>query len=66
MRLVPHTGVFQITRGTTNCPAYTVLSDMGVTDDQLKEAWGKDLFEINKQAGLNGKARAAADSIYNM
>lgn len=66
MRLVPHTGVFQITRGTTNCPAYTVLSDMGVTDDQMKEAWGKDLFEINKQAGLNGKARAAADSIYNM
>lgn len=66
MRLIPNTGIFQIRRGTANCPAYTVLHDMGITDDQLKEAWGKELFETNKQAGTGDKARQAADRIYNL
>lgn len=65
MRLMPKTGVFQINRGTTNAPAYAVLKDMGVTDEQMQDAWGKELFEKNKAAGAGEKARAAADKIYN-
>lgn len=64
MELNPSSGVFRITRGTTNAPAYTVLKDMGVSDEQLQAAWGKELFEINRSAGMNAKARTAADNIY--
>lgn len=66
MKMQPKTGIFQISRSTTNCPAYTVLRDMGVTDDQMREAWGDELFEKNKLAGTGEKARIAADKVYNM
>lgn len=66
MILNPNTGVFTIRRGTTNAPAYTVLRDMGVTDDQMKSAWGEDIFNTNRDAGTTNKARDAADKIYNM
>lgn len=65
MRLLPKTGVFQISRGTQNAPAYTVFHDMGISDDQMREAWGDELFEKNKEAGSGEKARIAADKIYN-
>lgn len=66
MFLTPETGIFKIKRGTTSCPAYTVLKDLGVTDDQMEEAWGKELFDKNKLAGTDEKARQAAVKIYNM
>lgn len=66
MILNPKSGVFQIRRGTANAPAYTVLHDLGVTDDQMKEAWGDDIFLANKKAGTGDKAVAAASKIYNM
>lgn len=66
MRLIPSTGIFQISRGTTNCPAYTVLHDLGVTDEQMQKAWGEELFKKNKEAGSGEKARIAANKIYNM
>lgn len=65
MSLNPKTGVFRMTRGTTNAPAYTVLRDMGVTDDQMKEAWGQEIFDNNKKAGFGDKARIAADRLYS-
>lgn len=66
MFLTPETGIFKIKRGTTSCPAYTVFKDLGVTDDQMQQAWGKELFEKNKRAGTDDKARQAANKIYNM
>lgn len=66
MFLQPNTGIFKIKRETTSVPAYTVFHDMGVTDDQMKEAWGQELFDKNKAAGSDEKAIAAANKIYNM
>lgn len=66
MFLTPETGIFKIKRGTTSCPAYTVFKDLGVTDDQMQEAWGQELFEKNKKAGTDEKSRIAANKIYNM
>lgn len=66
MRLIPKTGIFQVSRGSVNCPAYTVFQDMGISDDQMLQAWGKELFDKNKAAGSGEKARQAADRIYNM
>lgn len=66
MFLVPSTGMFMINRKTVNCPAYAVLKDMGVSDDQMREAWGDELFLKNKAAGEAEKARQSASRIYNM
>ena len=65
MRMVPRTGVFEMTRGTSKAPAYTVLKDMGVTDDQMKAAWGDALYSINRDAGMSTRARQQADRFYN-
>jgi len=66
MFLQPNTGIFKIKRETTSVPAYTVFRDMGITDDQMKEAWGQELFDKNKAAGSDEKASIAAKKIYNM
>ena len=61
----PSTGVFQFRKGTLNVPAYTVLKDYGITDDQLKNAWGDELWKMNMNAASNQRARSAADKFYN-
>lgn len=66
MFLQPNTGIFKIKRNTTSVPAYTVFHDMGITDEQMKEAWGQELFDKNKAAGSDEKASIAANKIYNM
>ena len=66
MFLQQNTGVFKIKRGTTTAPAYAVFRDMGITDDQIEQAWGKELFQKNQAAGSGEKARQAASKIYNM
>ena len=65
MELSPSTGIFKIRKGTSTCPAYTVMKDLGVTDDQMLKAWGQELFDKNKAAGEGEKAIAAANKIYN-
>lgn len=65
MKFTPSKGLFQMNRGTANAPAYTVLKDLGVTDQQMQASWGKDLFNLNKQYGTGQKARIAANRIYN-
>ena len=65
MRFVPSKGLFQINRGTANAPAYTVMKDLGVTDQAMEQAWGKQLFKLNKQYGSGQKARISANKIYN-
>jgi len=66
MVMNPKTGVFNIRRGTTNAPAYTVLHDMGVKDEEMRAAWGDDIFEANRKAGVGDKAVGLASRIYNM
>lgn len=66
MYLQPNTGIFKIKRNTASVPAYTVFRDMGITDAQMKEAWGQELFDKNKAAGSDEKSALAANKIYNM
>lgn len=66
MSMNPKTGVFTIGQATTNAPAYAVLHDMGVTDDQMKSAWGQEIFDVNKAAGSSTRGQAAASKLYSM
>lgn len=65
MKFVPSKGIFYMNRGTANAPAYTVLKDLGVSDQQMRKSWGQQLYNKNKEYGLGQKARIAADRIYN-
>jgi DNA-directed RNA polymerase subunit beta' len=40
-------GVFILKRGTANIKLYPILRDLGVTDQQIRSAWGEDLLRSN-------------------
>lgn len=50
VRMDPETGVFRLRLGSSNIKLYSLLSALGYSDDQLKEKWGTDIFEINKDS----------------
>ena len=55
MIFLPDKRQFQIEWNKAHLPAYPILSTMGVTDEQLQKAWGKDILEANKKArGVEG------------
>lgn len=47
--LDPTSGVFRIQLGQAQIPLLPVLRAMGVTDSQLREAWGNDLTAVNME-----------------
>lgn len=42
-------GEIHMKLGSRKIPLYSVLSSMGVSDDQMKKAWGEDAFEASKK-----------------
>lgn len=46
--LDPTTGQYRLKIGTSNLHAYSVFKDMGVTDEELEQRWGKQVLELNK------------------
>lgn len=56
----PKTGVFNIEIAKTSVPLLSVLRAMGAKDQQIREAWGNELYAQN-----NGKANPAdIDKLY--
>lgn len=49
LSLEPTRGIFLIEYGTTTMPLLPLLESLGVTDQQLEQAWGKDLLAANKK-----------------
>lgn len=45
----PETGVFKMKFGQASLPAADVLGILGVTDDQMQEYWGDDIYYANVQ-----------------
>jgi DNA-directed RNA polymerase beta subunit/DNA-directed RNA polymerase beta' subunit len=48
----PENGVFKISRNTANIKLYPVLRDLGISDESMRSAWGKDLFESNVRSSV--------------
>lgn len=46
--LDPASGIYKLNIGQSSSNLYSILHDMGVSDDQLAEAWGPDLLKRNK------------------
>lgn len=64
MKFTPSSGIFYITKGTRNVPAYAVMHDMGISDAQMEKSWGKELFLKNKEAGTTERAAGAMQQLY--
>lgn len=48
INLDPEKGVFKLNLNTLNAPLYPFLKMLGADDVELKEKWGSELFENNK------------------
>jgi len=46
----PTKGVFTLDVGQSTTRLYPAMKAMGVTDDQMKQAWGEDLYNANYRA----------------
>jgi len=65
MTLNPAKPVFKVSVGTRNYDLFPLLKHLGATDEDIKNAWGKELFKVNEDAFVNGggwyRAKTAAE-----
>ena len=50
MFMEPDTGVYRVKVGDSQIKLLPILQRLGVEDDELKSAWGPDVFEANRAA----------------
>lgn len=50
MWMQPETGVFKVSVGQSNIPAYHLMRAVGVTDQELIKTWGPEVAEANIKA----------------
>jgi DNA-directed RNA polymerase beta subunit len=58
--LDPKTGVFKISIGQAQIPLMPLLKSMGVTDQDIRKAWGNEITAVNMEKGDAG----TMDKIY--
>ena len=46
----PKTGIFRVRKGTRGYKLYPLLKRSGVTDAQIKDMWGSEILDVNRQA----------------
>ena len=47
-------GAITMHLGSSNIPVYTILSALGVSDSQMVDAWGKEVFAANQKKARSG------------
>ena len=66
MTLNPAKPIFRVSVGTRNYDLFPLLKHNGVSDEEIKAAWGEQLFKANEDAFVNGggwyRAKTAADN----
>lgn len=53
-QLDPQTGVFKINIGQASIPLVPLLKVLGVSDKQIRDAWGNELSDVNMRTGDAG------------
>lgn len=49
--LDPTKGIFYLEIGQAKIPLYSVLKELGVSDETMKKVWGEEIFSRNQAAG---------------
>ena len=44
----PETGIYKLNVGQSSLNLYSILHDLGVSDDELSKTWGEDILQKNK------------------
>ena len=57
----PDDGVFSIRKENSKIKLYPLLKQMGITDFQLEEQWGKDILHANRNASEGAVTRTKAN-----
>jgi len=52
--LEPSTGVLKAHIGQANLPLYPLMKVIGATDEEMQQAWGQDIWSINRAANAKG------------
>ena len=45
----PQTSLYKLNIGQSNINLYTVLHNLGIKDEELEKAWGKEILDINRE-----------------
>lgn len=53
LNFTPEKQIFLLSLGNQNYHLYTLLRALGISDDVMKKAWGKEIFDKNQRNGLN-------------
>ena len=62
LRFDPETAQFNFRAAGRKVPAYPIMKAMGISDDELKSAWGEDILNKNK----TGNEKKAMHSAYEV
>lgn len=54
MVMDPDTGIFRVNIAQSQTPAYPFLKSMGVTDQEMVDSWGKEIWETNSKGSHTG------------
>jgi DNA-directed RNA polymerase subunit beta' len=64
--LDPQTGVFIAQVGDSTVPAYALLKSLGVSDAELRKAWGTGVYEINRERSAKRNPQAIRNSMFRL
>ncbi len=59
----PATKLFYLLLANRKFKLYTLLNALGFPDDEMKKAWGLEIFTANKEAGINKETREIPELI---
>lgn len=62
--IMQESGYLHIKLGSRKVPLYSLLSAQGVTDEQMRKAWGDEIFETSQSKGKN--VEKAVRSMYQV
>ena len=54
----PEKGSLHLEYGTTKIPAYPIFKALGIQDEDMNKAWGKELVERNRDMFRNSSTTA--------
>ena len=65
LSLDPKTSQFHFKVGANKIPAYPIMNAMGITDDNLEQAWGKEILNKNKSVNIQRSLNTAYKQFFN-
>lgn len=63
MYMDPRSGIFNIRAGQANIPAFSILKALGVSDEEMIDSWGQEIYEANAVKGRDFDLKKVYDRV---